>query len=312
MIAQDETLAWLVFGVAVTVMLVLDLAVLHRKGRHLSTRAAAIWSVVWVLVSLAFAGYVWADQGGGAAQVFLAGYLIEKALSVDNLLVFFVLFNAFRVPVDDQQRVLFWGVLGAIAMRTGMIFGGVWMLDRWHWLIYPFAVVLAWTGLKMLRHRQELPHPEQSRLMRFVRRLVPTTDGLRGHHFIVVENGRRLATPLLTVLVLVELTDVAFALDSILAIFAITTDPFLVLTSNVLALLGMRALYVVLAELTTRFDYLQPGLALVLLFVAFKMAASEWIEVPVVVSLSVVVLLLAGSLVGSMMKNRRDQRRAAV
>lgn len=309
---QNETLEWLIFGAAVTLMLVLDLAVLHRKGRHLSTRAAAIWSVVWVAVSLGFALFVWADRGGDAAQVFLAGYIIEKALSVDNLLVFFVLFNAFRVPVDDQQRVLFWGVLGAIAMRTGMVFGGVWMLDRWHWLIYPFAAVLAWTGLKMLRHRQDLPHPEKGRLLSFINRHVPTTDGLRGHHFIVVENGRRLATPLLTVLVLVELTDVAFALDSILAIFAITTDPFLVLTSNVLALLGMRALYVVLAELTTRFDYLQPGLAMVLLFVAFKMAASQWIHVPVVVSLGVVVLLLAGSLVGSIVKERRQQRRASV
>lgn len=304
---SEGVVAWSIFIVVLVAMLALDLFV-HRGGKVLSTRAAALWSVLWVAVSLCFAGYVWLTFGADKGHTFLAGYLIEKALSVDNLLVFYVLFTAFRVPEVDQQRVLFWGVMGAIVLRSLMIFGGVWMLDRFHWLIYPFALVLAWTGVKMLVNRDDPPHPENTRAMKFVARHVPTTDGLRGHHFFVTEGGRRLATPLFTVLLLIELTDVAFALDSILAVFAITTDPFLIFTSNIFALLGMRALYSVLVSLTKRFDYLQPGLALVLLFVAFKMAASQWIEVPVIWSLLVVALLLVGSLVGSVLKERASKR----
>lgn len=303
----EGVFAWSIFAVALVAMLALDLFV-HRGDKALSTRAAALWSLVWIGVSLVFAAYVWARFGAEHGHTFLAGYLIEKALSVDNLLVFYVLFSAFRVPEVDQQRVLFWGVLGAIIMRSAMIFGGVWMLDRFHWLIYPFAAVLAWTGVKMLGNRNELPHPEDTRLMKIVTRHVRTTDKLRGHHFFVKENGKRLATPLFIVLLLIEFSDIAFALDSILAVFSITTDPFLIFTSNIFALLGMRALYSVLVSLTKRFDYLQPGLALVLLFVAFKMATSHWFEVPVVWSLIVVAVLLAGSLVGSVAKARASRR----
>lgn len=303
--------AWAVFGIVIAALLIVDLSVVHRSGRHLTVRAAALWSVVWVLVSLAFNAFVWWQYGGMQAGTFLTGYLIEKALSVDNLLVFYVLFHAFRVPPDDQQRVLFWGVLGAIVMRTGMVFGGAWLLNRFHWMVFPFALILAVTGVKMLTRREEMPHPESGRVYRWVTRVIPSTDGPRGDHFLVRENGRWLATPLMLVLILVELTDVVFALDSILAIFAISTDPFIVLTSNVFALLGMRALYGVLASLTARFDYLQPGLALVLLFVAGKMAVSSWFQVPVWVSLVVVFVLLLGSIVGSIAKERHQERRAA-
>lgn len=307
MFGTEGLFAWSVFIVAVVAMLVLDFVV-HRGDRALSTKSSAVWSGVWIAVSLVFSGYVYVAFGADAWHTFLAGYVIEKALSVDNLLVFYVLFSAFRVPRRDQERVLFWGVLGAVVLRSAMIFGGVWLLERFGWLMFPFAFVLGWTGVSMLVQKDELPNPEETRLFRFVKKRVPATDGLRGHHFFVREEGRLLATPLFVVLLLVEGSDILFAFDSLLAVFAITTDPFLVFTSNVFALLGMRALYSVLASLTARFDYLQPGLAVVLIFVALKMALGHWVEVPVVWSLVVVVVLLGGSFVGSLIKEKRQQK----
>ena len=300
---------WLGFLVFVGFMLALDLGVFHRKAHVVSTREAGVCSLVWVGLALAFNAYVFWRWGRDTGEAFLTGYLIEKALSVDNLFVFYMIFASMSVPAAYQHRLLFWGIIGALIFRAVMVFGGALLLGRFQWLVYVFGVVLLATGFKMLVRRDETPHPEQSRLFRAVSRVIPTTRGEHGGAIFARENGRWLATPLFLVLVLIELSDVVFAVDSILAIFAITKDPFIVLTSNVFAVLGLRSLYFVLANMATRFVYLQPGLALVLLFVGTKMTISHWLHIPVVASLSVVTLLLSGSIVASLVRERREERR---
>jgi tellurite resistance protein TerC len=302
---------WLAFGVFVALMLALDLGVFHRKAHVVSIREAAIWSGVWVALALAFNGYIFLRFGRTAGEAFLTGYLIEKALSVDNLFVFYVVFSAFGVAAAYQHRLLFWGILGALLFRGLMVFGGVALLTRFHWLVYVFGVLLIFTGAKMLFRPGHDPRPEQSRAFRFVQRIIPTSQGEHGGRIFVREQGRWLATSLFLVLVLVELSDVVFAVDSILAIFAITMDPFIVLTSNVFAILGLRSLYFVLASVANRFVYLQPGLALILVFVGIKMAISEWFKLPMVASLLVVATLLIGSIVASLVHERRARRKAA-
>jgi tellurite resistance protein TerC len=295
-------------------MLALDLGVFHRRAHTVRIREAALWSVVWIALSLAFNGFVALRLGPQAGQAFLTGYLIEKALSVDNLFVFYMIFAAFRIPDEHQHRLLFWGIIGALVLRTGMVFGGSWLLARFSFLAYVFGALLAFTGIKMLARPGKEPHPEKGRLFGLLRRVLPTTAELHGPHFFFRESGggsgagvgRLMATPLLLVLVLIELSDIVFAIDSILAIFAITQDPFIVLTSNVFAVLGMRSLYFVLASLARSFVYLQPGLALVLLFVGVKMAIGGIFHIPVLISLLVVSLLLGGSIVASLIKRRRS------
>lgn len=300
---------WTLFAVFVVSMLALDLGVFHRRAHTVHIKEAAIWSGVWVVVSLGFNALVGWRLGAEAAQAFLTGYVIEKALSVDNLFVFYVVFSAFRIPDKYQHRLLFWGILGALVLRTAMVFSGAWLLERFTFLAYVFGAILIFTGAKMLVRPDEDPHPEKGRLFRLLRRVIPTTPEHHGSRFFVREGGIRKATPLLLVLVLIELTDLVFALDSILAIFAITQDPFIVLTSNIFAVLGMRALYFVLAGVARRFAYLQPGLALVLVFVGIKMAVANFIHVPVLISLLVVALLLGGSIVASLIRTRREERR---
>jgi tellurite resistance protein TerC len=303
---------WASFAVVVVGLLALDLGVFHRKAHVVSVREAAIWSGVWVAVSLLFNGLVAWRLGREAAGAFLTGYIIEKSLSVDNLFVFYMLFAAFRVPDAHQHRLLFWGIIGALILRTGMVFGGGWLLSRFTFLTYIFGAVLILTGAKMLARPGKEPHPETSRAYRLLRRVLPTTSGPTtsepdGGRFFVRQDGRLLATPLLVALVLIELSDIVFAIDSILAIFAITVDPFIVLTSNIFAVLGMRALYFLLANLARRFVYLQPGLALVLVFVGVKMAARDLFHLPVTLSLLVVVLLIGGSIVASLLRTRRGR-----
>jgi tellurite resistance protein TerC len=298
---------WTSFAVVVVGMLALDLGVFHRKAHVVSVREAAIWSVVWVAVSLLFNGVLAWRLGREAAGAFLTGYVIEKSLSVDNLFVFYMLFAAFRVPDAHQHRLLFWGIIGALILRTGMVFGGSWLLSRFTFLTYVFGGLLILTGGKMLARPGKEPHPEKGRVYRLVQRIIPTTSEPRGGSFLVRQDGRLLATPLLIALILIELSDIVFAMDSILAIFAITTDPFIVLTSNIFAVLGMRSLYFVLAGLARRFVYLQPGLALVLVFVGVKMAARDLFHLPVTLSLLVVVALIGGSIVASLIKTRRGR-----
>lgn len=276
-------LLWAAFGVFVVAMLALDLGVFHRGRHEISVRDATVWSAIWIALALAFNGWVFWRFGAEAGEAFLTGYLIEKSLSVDNLFVFYVLFQAFRVEPRDQHRLLFWGVLGALVLRGLMVWGGAVLLATFHDVIYVFGAILILTGIKMFVRRESAPDPTRSRLYRAATRHVPASAA---------------------VLVTIELTDLVFALDSILAIFAISTDPFIVFTSNVFAVMGLRSLYFVLAGLARRFDYLQPGLALVMIFVGVKMAASEHVHVPVVVSLGVVVLLLGGSVVASIIRAR--------
>jgi tellurite resistance protein TerC len=299
---------WIVFAAVVVVMLGLDLGVFHRRAHPVGPREAAVWSGVWVALSLAFNAFVAWRAGREAGEAFLTGYVIEKALSVDNLFVFYVVFTAFRVPEACQHRVLFWGIVGALGLRAGMVFGGSWLLTRFRPVAYLFGALLILTGLRMLLRRHGEMRPEEGRLYRLLRRIIPTAARAEGCRLFAVEDGARKATVLLLVLVLVELTDIVFAVDSILAIFAVTRDPFIVLTSNVFAVMGMRSLYFLLANLARRFVYLQPGLALVLLFVGGKMALSAFIHVPVAVSLGVVVLLLGGSIVASLIRTRRAAR----
>ena len=299
--------AWAAFAAFVVTMLAVDLLVLHRTAREVSLKEAAVWSAVWVAIGLGFGGLLWAWQGGGTAQAYLAGYLIEKSLSVDNVFVFAVIFSAFAIPLRYQHRVLMLGILGALVMRAAFILGGAALLDSFHLVSYLFGAVLLFAAVKMARGR-DVVQPRQSPALRVLGRFLPATDELRGQRFLVRERGRTLATPLLLALIVVETTDVIFAVDSIPAILAVTTDTFVVYTSNVFALLGMRALYFLLAGAAGRFRYLQPALAVILAGIAAKMLTADLYEIPVWVSPAFIAVVLAAAAALSIRRNRRNPR----
>ena len=305
-------LHWLAFALVVGLLLALDLGVFHRKPHAISFREAAGWSVFWIALALAFNGLVWWRFGAVAGQEFMAGYLIEKALSVDNVFVFLVLFATFGVPPELQHRLLFWGVAGAVLMRAAFVFAGVAALEAFHGLLYVFAAILFFTGVKLLLAKGHAAHPERNPIFRLFQRVVPSTPHWRGPAFWVRENGRWLATPMLTVLVLIEITDLVFAVDSIPAIFAITRDPFIVLTSNVFAILGLRALTFCLAGLLEKLTYLKPALAFVLMFVAIKMGLSDFYKMPVAVSLGVVAGILGAGVALSLLRAPRRESTPAL
>jgi tellurite resistance protein TerC len=296
---------WIGFIVFVLAMLALDLGVFHRKAHAVSLREAAVWSAVWVALAATFNVGVYYWFGPTRALEFTAGYLVEKALSVDNVFVFAVIFAYFRVPAACQHRVLFWGILGALATRALFIVAGGAFLHRFHWAIYVFGALLAATGVKLLLHRGVQPHPERNPIVRLFTRLVPVVPRYSEGRFVVTENGRRYATPLLVALVTVEATDIVFAIDSVPAVFAVTSDPFVVFTSNVFAILGLRALYFLLAGVMDRFRYLDVGLATILLFVGAKMMLADVYEVPIGAALAAVAGILAASIVASMVASRR-------
>jgi tellurite resistance protein TerC len=301
----DPIWLWIGFNAFVLAMLAVDLGVFHRKAHEVSLREAGAWSAVWVTLALAFAYGVYTLMGPQAGMEFLTGYLIEKALSVDNIFVFVLLFSYFGVPALYQHRVLFWGVLGALVMRGAMIGAGALLIERFHWIIYVFGAFLVFTGIRMALARQEQVHVEANPLIRLVRRFVPITAEYRGQRFFVREEvGGRLrtfATPLFLVLVAVETTDLIFAVDSIPAIFAVTRDPFIVYSSNVFAILGLRALYFLLAGVMHRFHYLKLGLSVVLAFVGTKMLLADVYKVPVTASLVVIAAVLAISVAASLL-----------
>ena len=309
--AFGSPLLWFSFVAVVLSLLVLDLGVFHRRAHVVSMAEAGTWTLVWIGVSLAFAVLVFWQKGTLAAEEFLTGYTIEKALSVDNLFVIYVVFLTFRIPPHEQHRVLFWGIVGAIAMRTVLVFVGASLLARFSWLMFVVGGVLIWSGIQMLRRIGERPDVEGSRLLTVLRRFIPATETLSGSRMWVRGDGRWLATPLFLSLLFIEGADAVFAIDSIFAIFAITGDPFIVLTSNIFALLGLRSLYFVLARAADRFVYVQPGLALVLVFVGAKMALHDVIEVPVLLSLAIIVLLIGGSIAGSLLRERAHRLAAA-
>ena len=302
---------WGAFAAIVAIMLAIDLGIFHRKAHEVRPREALVWTGVWVALALAFNGFVWWRFGAQAAEEFLTGYALEKALSVDNLFVIYATFLGFGIPTLYQHRLLFWGILGALVMRTVMVFAGASLLSRFHWLIFVFGAFLVVTGLKMLVRKDEQPNPDESRSVRLLRRLLPFTNTVEEGKLFIRVNGALTATPVLLALAVVEVSDAVFAVDSIFAIFAVTYDPFIVLTSNIFAILGLRSLYFVLAGAAQRFRYVQPGLALVLMFVGVKMALSDLVKIPVLVSLAVIVVLVGGSLIASVVSNRRAARSRA-
>ena len=273
----------------------------------MSLKEAGIWSAVWVAIGLGFGGLLWAWRGGGTAQAYLAGYLIEKSPSLDNVFVFAVIFAAFAIPARYQRRVLMYGILGALVMRAVFIVAGVTLLETFHPVIYVFGAVLAWAAVKMLRGGTH-PNPRRNRALRAMRRILSATEDLHGQRFVVRDSGRWLATPLLLALIVVETTDVIFAVDSIPAVLAVTTDTFVVYTSNVLALLGMRALYFLLAGAPARFRYLQPGLAVILAAVAVKLLISDMYTFPVWASPAFIAAVLTAVAILSLRSTRRSTR----
>jgi tellurite resistance protein TerC len=296
---------WLTFSVFVLGMLALDLGVFSRKPHEVHFKEALTWSGIWIALAMLFNGWIYLRFGSDKAMEFLTGYVIEKALSVDNIFIFVVLFSAFAVPKIYQHRVLFWGVLGAIVMRAIFIALGSALLARFHWVIYLFGALLIVTGIRLLLSGNSEPHPERNPIFRAIQRFIPSVPEYHGKKFIVLQNGRRFATPLLIVLLAIEATDLVFAVDSIPAIFAITQDPFLVYTSNIFAILGLRALYFLLAGIIDRFHLLKIGLALVLLFVGSKMLLFGIVKIPVTLSLLVIALLLGGSVAASLLWPKR-------
>ena len=308
---------WAGFSVIVLVMLAIDLFVVGGGKQHrVSFKEAAVWSVIWISITLLFAGGLWWTLDGSLgrevantkALEFITGYLIEKALAVDNVFIWLMLFSYFAVPPELQKRVLLYGVLGAIVMRTIMIFAGAWLITQFHWILYLFGAFLLLTGVKMYWFADEKPDLENNRLVKWLRGHMNITTEFHGQHFFVWKNSVRYATPLFLALVLVEVSDLIFAVDSIPAIFAITTDPFIVLTSNIFAILGLRAMYFLLAGVADRFSLLKYGLAMVLMFIGVKMLLIDIYKIPVGFSLAVVAVIIGASVWASLRKEAREQQ----
>ena len=291
---------WVGFVAFVVAMLVLDLTVFHRGAREVRFRSAVAWSAFWIALAAAFAVLGYYLRGKTAALEFTTGYLIEESLSVDNLFVFLLIFRYFKVPAEYQHKVLFWGIIGALVMRLAFILAGVALINRFHWIIYLFGAFLVYTGAKLFRSEESEVHPEHNPVLRWFRKLMPiTTDYVNGN-FFVQQNGLW-ATPLLLVLIVIETTDVLFATDSIPAVLAITRDPFIVFTSNVFAILGLRSLYFALAGMMELFHFLHYGLAVILSFIGLKMLLSNYYDIPTHIALAVVGVVLAVSIGASLL-----------
>jgi len=306
---------YLSFALLVAVLLAVDFLVLKHEGAHkVGTREAAMWSVIWISIALAFGGWFWwylhdivgPEAARARALEYVTGYLIEKSLAVDNVFVWITLFNFFAVPAVYQKRVLLFGVLGAIVLRAILIYVGALLLARFHWILYIFGLFLLYTGVHMLLAADQGPDLADNRVLRWMRGHMKITDDYHGEHFFIVRQGVRHATPLFVVLVLVEITDVIFAVDSIPAIFAVTGDPFIVFTSNIFAILGLRAMYFLLADMAQRFHLLKYGLAAILVFIGAKMLLLDIYKIPTAIALGVVALILAISVIASLMTSKRE------
>ena len=292
---------WVTFAVVVVTVLALDLGVVNRQSHKQTMRSALLWAGFCIGLAVAFGIWILVEHGHQKAMEFTTAYLLEEALSIDNLFVFLILFRALAVPAEHQHRVLFWGILGAVLTRGAFIAAGTALVQSFSWIFWVFGGVLLLTGARLLLAQEEEPHPERSPVLRLFRRVMPMTGTYHGGAFLVREAGRTLATPLLLALVMVEVTDLVFAVDSIPAIFAVTRDPFLVYTSNVMAILGLRSMYFLLAGIVHRFVYLKVGLALVLVFVGAKMMLADVYHMPVLVSLAVIATLIGGSIAMSLL-----------
>lgn len=295
---------WIGLMAIILVMLAIDLF-MHRDHHEISVKEAAIWTSIWIAIGLAVGGLIWAYYGAEFGMQYLAGYVIEKSLAIDNVFVWALIFTYFKIPLKYQHQVLFLGVLGALVFRAIFIALGATLIATASWILYIFGAFLVFTGFKMLVQRNDHMDPGNTRTVKLFRKLVPSTDKLHGAKFFIIENGKRLATPLLLVLVLVEVTDIIFAVDSIPAIFAVTSEPFLVFASNALAILGLRSMYFLLADLMHRFIYLKLGLSFVLIWVGIKMILGHSVfKIPTAVSLTVVVVILASSIIASLVATR--------
>jgi tellurite resistance protein TerC len=301
---------WVGFVAFVLAMLALDLGVFHRRPHEVRPKEAGVWVAVWVALALAFAAGLHFWAGKEVALTFLTGYVIEESLSADNIFVMVLIFEYFRVPKSCQHRVLFYGILGALVMRGLFIAAGAALVSNFHWVLYLFGALLVVTGVRMAFKQDEEFDGDQNRIVKLVRRYLPMSHEFRGKHFFTVENGRRIATPLLLVLILVEFTDLIFAIDSIPAIFGVTTDPFIVFTSNIFAVMGLRSMYFLLAAVVDRFHLLKYGLAIILTFVGFKMLTEHWIEIDIMTSLAIILGVLVLSVVASLIWSRPEHNQA--
>ncbi len=307
MLEYAAMMMWIVFNVVVIGMLALDLGVFHRKAHEVNVREALVWSAVWIALALLFNAGVWAVRGPQDGLKFLTGYILEKSLSVDNLFVFLLIFSYFSVPATYQHKVLFWGIVGALVLRAAFIAAGVTLIHKFHWIIYVFGAFLIFTGVKLWAEKGKEIHPERNPVLKLFRRLIPVSNEYDGDKFFTRRAGKLMATPMIVVLLIVETTDVIFAVDSIPAILAITTDPFLVYSSNVFAILGLRALYFALAGLMRFFHRLHYGLAFILIFVGAKMMISEFYKIPIGIALGVILLVLALSVAASMIWPEKER-----
>ena len=309
---------WVGFNLFVLAMLALDLGVFHRKSHAVSGKEALTWSLVWISLSLVFNAIIYffwdrmmpqsSYTNMEAALAFFTGYLIEKSLSVDNIFVFILIFSFFGVPAAYQHRVLFWGILGALLMRGALIAVGAALLEQFHWIIYLFGAFLIFTGIRMARHQEEEIHPDQNPVVKFFRKIMPVTENFEKDKFFIRRAGKIVATPLFLILLIVESTDLVFAVDSIPAIFAVTREPFIVYTSNVFAILGLRALYFLLANVMDKFQYLKLGLSAVLTFIGIKMVIVDLYHIPVGLSLAIVASILTIAVLASLWKARKTER----
>ncbi len=292
------------FGILVMVMLALDLGVFQRRAHFPSMKEALVWSAVWIVMAISFNFFVFLKYGNVKALEFLAGYVVEEALSVDNLFVFVVIFSYFAVPAEFQHRVLYWGVLSAVVMRAVFIFAGAALVAQFHWVLYLFGAFLIYTAFKLALQDEEEVHPERNPFVQYCRKFFPLTQSYEGSRFFVHRDKKRFITPLLLVLVMIETTDLAFATDSIPAIFAITRDPIIIYTSNISAILGLRTLYFVLANFMKKFRYLKTGLSVVLSFIGIKMLVEHWFIIPIHYSILIIFLILTFSIILSIERKK--------
>ena len=300
----DTIWLWVGFNLFVLILLALDLGVFHRNSHAVSLKEAGIWSIVWITLALTFNAGLYFFMGPEPALQFFTGYLIEKSLSVDNIFIFVLLFTYFSVPAAYQHRVLFWGIIGALLMRGTLIALGAVLLEQFHWILYLFGAFLIFTGIRLGLHKETEVHPEQNPVLKLVRRLVPVTKDYEHDRFFIRRAGQLLVTPLFLVLLVIETTDLVFAVDSIPAIFAVTQDPFIVYTSNVFAILGLRSLYFVFAHVMGKFYYLKLGLAVILSYVGVKMVLADLYPIPTFLSLAIIAVVLAIAIVASVIRTR--------
>lgn len=302
---HTDLIFWVGFNVFVLIMLALDLGLFNRTAHKISLKEALTWSFIWFSLAMCFNAIIYFWQGHEKALEFFTGYVIEKSLSVDNIFVFVLLFSYFRTPAIYQHKILFWGIIGALLMRAIFIFAGISMLEKFHWTIYVFGAILIITGYRMLTQKEKMMEPEKNSIIKFFKKIVPVTHELHGPKFFVRINKKRYATPLFLVLVIVEFTDLIFAVDSIPAILAITQDRFIVYTSNVFAILGLRSLYFALAGIIDKFHYLATGLAIILIFAGLKMLVSDYYKLPTYIALLIIIGVLTLSIVASLRHNKK-------